>query len=115
MNFIDAMWPEGFRCDRCGSTEEPELRQRQARGFEVKCRCGSVRTFECKKIRLLRKVPGAIDICACVCVVYHVSLRDVLYPRQRLNGKMPAYRAKKAIRRELEPLMIERELACLSV
>jgi hypothetical protein len=48
-------------------------------------------------------------------MVYRVSLLDVLYPEQRLNGKMPAYRAKLAIRKELSRIMVERELACLGV
>jgi len=115
-SIVVAVWPKGFQCRRCGATRDPLVTQRQGRGWSVTCRCCQhSRYFEDKKAQLLRRVPGAIEACACVCVVYRVSLLDVLYPERRLNGKMPAYRAKLAIRKELSRIMVERELACLGV
>jgi len=116
VSIVAAVWPGGFQCRHCGSTIEPVVTQRQGRGWSITCRdCHCSRYLEDKKAQLLRRVPGAIEACACVCVVYRVSLLDVLYPSGKLNGKMPAYRAKVAIRKELSRIMVDRELACLGV
>lgn len=75
---LQALWPQGFRCEKCGATTAPFLKRRP-QGWTVECRlCSSQYSLCSQRVRTIMRCHGVVEIFRDVCQVYGVSLEELL-------------------------------------